>query len=42
MPRVGFEPSIPTIEREKVVHALDRAVTKIGCEQYNEKKMELK
>jgi hypothetical protein len=30
MPRVGFEPTIPVFEREKTVHALDRAVTVIG------------
>jgi hypothetical protein len=30
MPRVGFEPTIPVFEREKKVHALDRAATVIG------------
>jgi hypothetical protein len=30
MPRVGFEPTIPVIERAKTVHALDRAATEIG------------
>jgi hypothetical protein len=30
MPRVGFEPMIPTFERAKAVHALDRAVTVIA------------
>jgi hypothetical protein len=30
MPRVGFEPTIPVFEREKTVHALDRAATVIG------------
>jgi hypothetical protein len=30
MPRVGFEPTIPVSEREKMVHALDRASTVIG------------
>jgi hypothetical protein len=30
MPRVGFEPTIPTFERAKAVHALDRAATVIG------------
>jgi hypothetical protein len=30
MPRVGFEPMVPVFEREKTVHALDRAATMIG------------
>jgi hypothetical protein len=30
IPRVGFEPMIPVFEREKAVHALDRAATVIG------------
>jgi hypothetical protein len=30
MPRVGFEPTIPVLERAKKVHALDRAATVIG------------
>jgi hypothetical protein len=30
MPRVGFETAIPTFERAKTVHALDRAATVIG------------
>jgi hypothetical protein len=30
MPRVGFEPTIPLLERAKTVHALDRAATVIG------------
>jgi hypothetical protein len=30
MPREGFEPTIPTFEREKTVHALDRAAIQIG------------
>jgi hypothetical protein len=25
MPQAGFEPTIPAFEREKTVHALDRA-----------------
>jgi hypothetical protein len=29
MPRVGFEPMIPTFERAKTVHAIDRAATVI-------------
>jgi hypothetical protein len=31
MPRVGFEPTTPVSEREKMVHALDGAVTVIGA-----------
>jgi hypothetical protein len=27
---VGFEPTTPAFEREKTVHALDRAATDIG------------
>jgi hypothetical protein len=30
MPQVGFEPTIPVFEREKTVHALDRAASVIG------------
>jgi hypothetical protein len=30
MPRVGFEPTIPALERAKTVHALHRAPTVIG------------
>jgi hypothetical protein len=30
MPRVGFQPTIPLLERAKTVHALDRALTMIG------------
>jgi hypothetical protein len=30
IPRVVFEPTIPAFEREKTVHALDRAATVIG------------
>jgi hypothetical protein len=30
MPRVGFEPTIPTFERSKTVHVLDCAATAIG------------
>jgi hypothetical protein len=30
MPRVGFEPMIPEIQRAKAVHALDRAATVTG------------
>jgi hypothetical protein len=30
MPPVGFESTIPVFEREKIVHALDRAATLIG------------
>jgi hypothetical protein len=30
MPCMGFEPTIPASEREKTIHALDRAVTVTG------------
>jgi hypothetical protein len=30
MPRVGFEPMTPVLERAKTVHALDREATVIG------------
>jgi hypothetical protein len=30
--QVGFEPTIPVFEREKTVHALERAATVIGHE----------
>jgi hypothetical protein len=30
MPLVGFEPTIPALERAKTLHALDRATTVIG------------
>jgi hypothetical protein len=30
MPRVGFEPKIPALERAKTVHALDHAATVTG------------
>jgi hypothetical protein len=30
MPRVGFEPTIPVLERAKTVYALDCAATMIG------------
>jgi hypothetical protein len=30
MPQVGFKPKTPVFEREKTVHALDRAATVIG------------
>jgi hypothetical protein len=30
MPRVGFEPTIPALERAKTFHAVDRAATVIG------------
>jgi hypothetical protein len=35
MPRVGFEPTIPVFEREKKVHALDRAATVVGTNIYS-------
>jgi hypothetical protein len=34
MPLVGFEPKIPASEREKTVHALDRAATVTGTVLY--------
>jgi hypothetical protein len=37
IPRVGFEPTIPALERAKIVHALDRAATVIS-EYSSEKK----
>jgi hypothetical protein len=30
MPGVGFEPTVPVLERAKTVHALDRVPTVIG------------
>jgi hypothetical protein len=30
MPRVGFEPTTPMLERVKIVHAADRVATVIG------------
>jgi hypothetical protein len=30
MPRLGFEPTIPAVERTKTLHALDRAANVIG------------
>jgi hypothetical protein len=35
MPWVGFEPTIPVLERAKTVHALDRAATVTGCSPSN-------
>jgi hypothetical protein len=32
MPEVWFEPTIPVFEREKTIHALDRAATVIGSQ----------
>jgi hypothetical protein len=35
MPEVGFEHTIPVLERAKTIHALDRAATVIGkCTLY--------
>jgi hypothetical protein len=31
MPEVGLEPTNPVFKRTKIVHALDRAATLIGC-----------
>jgi hypothetical protein len=36
MSRVGFEPTIPVFQREKTVHALDRAATAIGVHIFSE------
>jgi hypothetical protein len=36
MSLVGFEPTIPAIQRAKTVHALDRAATVIGITLYGE------
>jgi hypothetical protein len=35
MPQVGFETKIPESEREKTVHALDRAATVTGSKKIN-------
>jgi hypothetical protein len=35
MPQVGFELTIPVLERAKTVHGLDRAATVIGRKNYN-------
>jgi hypothetical protein len=42
MPQVGFEPTIPEFEREKAVHALDRAATVIGIDEISPKYIEIK
>jgi hypothetical protein len=34
MPQMGFEPTIPVFELTKTVHALDRAATVIGRQQF--------
>jgi hypothetical protein len=34
MPRLGFEPTIPVIERAKTFHVLDRAATVIGMLEF--------
>jgi hypothetical protein len=39
MPWVGFEPTIPTSDRTKIIHALDRAATVIGLQIFHEKKL---
>jgi hypothetical protein len=33
MPRLGFKPTIPTLERGKTFHALDLAATVLGQAQ---------
>jgi hypothetical protein len=35
MPRDGFEPTIPVLERPMTFHVLDRAVTVIGNNNNN-------
>jgi hypothetical protein len=35
MPRVGFEPTIPVLERAKTVRALDSATTVLGMRILN-------
>jgi hypothetical protein len=35
MPWVGFEPTIPVLERAKKVHALDRTATVTGLRYKN-------
>jgi hypothetical protein len=30
MPQMGFEPTIPVFQKQKAVHALDRAAAVIG------------
>jgi hypothetical protein len=35
MPRVGFEPMIPVVERTNAFHALDRAATVMGTIKLN-------
>jgi hypothetical protein len=39
MPWVGFEPTIPVFEREKTVHALDRAATVSAATDKGKRKM---
>jgi hypothetical protein len=40
VPWLGFEPTIPVLERTKTVHALDRAANMIGALQITHKEME--
>jgi hypothetical protein len=35
MPRVGFEPTTPVLEREKTAHALDSTATVLGSIIYS-------
>jgi hypothetical protein len=42
IPLLGFEPTIPTLERTKILHALNRAATVIGRIQTFEVNSELK
>jgi hypothetical protein len=41
MPWVGFEPTIPASEWAKTVHALDRAATVIGWDQFRHSKVNM-
>jgi hypothetical protein len=35
MPRVGFESTMPVLERAKTFHTLDRAATVLGIWEYS-------
>jgi hypothetical protein len=38
---VGFQPTIPGIERAEIFHALDRAATVFGCLQHSAVKSDI-
>jgi hypothetical protein len=40
MPQVGFEPTMPEIERAKTIHALVRAASLIGRMNHSSLKIE--